>query len=113
MIKKNSYSKTDRISNKIEISDIYKNGIKWDCNSYKVIYRINNQTKDRFAVLVSRKLGNAVKRNKIKRYFRELFRQNILTCPPCYDILIQPKAGIKIDKFLINCFEIWQNYKKK
>jgi ribonuclease P protein component len=47
-------------------------------------------------VLVSRKVGNAVKRSKIKRITREVFRKEIKRNPPFIDVLIQIRPGIKI-----------------
>jgi len=55
------------------------------------------------ATVVSRKVGNSVERNKIKRQMRELFRRNkeLIKNPvdmviiPKKDILEPPKASLK------------------
>lgn len=40
-----------------------------------VVYRLKSE-KTRFCVLVKKDLGNAVVRNRYKRWFREIFRKN-------------------------------------
>jgi ribonuclease P protein component len=109
----NFFKLRNRLKKKSEISEIYKYGQKWDCISYKVIYKANSLNNDRLAILVSRKLGNAVKRNKIKRLFREVFRLNIIKNPPYFDILIQPRTGVINNKEIVDCFIKWVLYIKK
>jgi ribonuclease P protein component len=62
----------------------------------KIYYKNNNKEHDRSAVIVSKKLGNAVKRNKIKRIIREVTRNKDINHPPYIDYLIQPLPGIEI-----------------
>ena len=53
---------------------IYRNG-KRRANRYFVLYYIkNNLGYSRFGISVSRKLGGAVRRNRIKRIIREIVR---------------------------------------
>lgn len=109
----NKKRKISRIKNKKEISDIFKKGQRYECYGYKIIYRANTEKNDRLAILVSRKNGNAVKRNKIKRFFREIFRKNKIKYPPHLDILIQPQSGIDLNKEMVLCYKKWQENAKK
>lgn len=103
----------NRIKKKNEISDIFKRGKKHNCLCFKIIYRENEEKIDRLAILVSRKTGNAVKRNRIKRFFREVFRKNKKEFPPYFDILIQPQSGIDLNKEMVQCYNKWLENAKK
>lgn len=47
----------------------------------------------RLGVTVSSKIGNAVVRNRLKRLFREVFRQHRVALAPPADLLIIAKPG--------------------
>jgi len=85
--------KNQKISGKKEISRLFKTGKKWAIDSLCIIYEKNCFIQDRFAVILSKKNGNAVKRNKIKRIFREAFRKNKRKNPPFFDFLFKPEPG--------------------
>jgi len=88
------FGRAQKIKKQSEISTLFKNGQRWTCDSYALIFKQNDLQHDRFGVIVSKKLGNAVVRNKIKRIFREVYRCNIRRDePPFFDILIKPKPG--------------------
>ena len=75
------------------ISKLFRNGIRWKNEFFQIIYVKNEFYKDRCAIIVSKKNGNSVKRNKVKRTFREVFRTNKRFCPPFYDLLFKPEPG--------------------
>jgi ribonuclease P protein component len=82
-----------RVKKDDEILRIMKNK-KSTGNKYFVVYALykKDQTHYRYAVSVSKKYGNAVKRNKIKRQVREVVEaQNIL---PNYDIFVVIKPTV-------------------
>jgi ribonuclease P protein component len=85
------------ISKKKEISGLFKYGQKWRNGSIVIIYQKNDFDKDRCAIIVSKKNGNSVERNKIKRVFREIFRKNKRNFPPFYDLLFKLEPGYKIN----------------
>ncbi len=49
----------------------------------------------RFGVIASRRVGNAVVRNRAKRLFREIFRKNQNALPEACDVLIIVRAGFQ------------------
>lgn len=72
-----------------------RNGSKSHYSCLNIFFKINDNKFDRSAVIVSRKTGNAVKRNKIKRIIREVTRNKDINHPPHIDYLIQPLPGIE------------------
>ena len=55
-----------------EFNDIIKNGICLKNKYYIIHYKSNDLKYDRFGISVSKKLGNAVFRNKYKRKLRTI-----------------------------------------
>lgn len=57
-----------------------------------MVYRLTHASSTRYGVLVSRRLGHAVARNRIKRRCREIVRQPEMQYG-AYDILILPQRS--------------------
>jgi len=77
-VKENSLEKNLILKKRIEIADTLKRGKRFDCRSIRIILLPNKELKKfKVAFLVSKRLGReSVLRNKIKRWFREIFRLN-------------------------------------
>jgi ribonuclease P protein component len=80
-----------KIKKRGEITRLFKEGRRWECLGFVLIYEQNSLGHDRLGVIVSKRLGNAVRRNRVKRVFREVYRCNIKQNPPFFDILIKPR----------------------
>lgn len=87
------FGRAQKIKKRSEISRLFNSGRRWECSCFVLIYGPNGLGRDRFGVLVSRRLGNAVERNRIKRVYREVFRLNVKRRPPYFDVLIKPRPG--------------------
>jgi ribonuclease P protein component len=48
----------------------------------------------RLGITVTRKIGNAVRRNRTKRMIREVFRRNRHRIPAALDLVVNAKVGI-------------------
>ena len=68
-------------------------------NSYLVLYAKRNRTQqNRVGVTVSKKLGHAVVRNRVRRRLREVYRLNEARFAPGWDIVVVARSRcIKAD----------------
>lgn len=89
-----TFSPKERIRKKKDFLLLYKKGRRYRGKYFNLIYLSNNLSFSRIAIVVSRKIGNAVKRNKIKRWMRDLFRRNKELLKSSVDIVIIPKKDI-------------------
>jgi ribonuclease P protein component len=71
-----SFSKADRILKRPEFIQLSRNGKKIQNRHFILIYLPGHQYQSRLGITVSKRVGNAVKRNRIKRLTREFFRHN-------------------------------------
>ncbi|HIE65936.1 MAG TPA: ribonuclease P protein component [Nitrospiria bacterium] len=79
-----------RLRDKKAIQKIYHNGKRRSSGDLTLLYLENKSLQCNYAVHVAKRFGIAVKRNRIKRVFRELllrFRERLIG----YDIVIRPK----------------------
>lgn len=61
-----------------------------------IYYCINECGHDRLGLTVSKRLGGAVIRNRIKRKIREIFRTNPLAQEPYLDLVIRPEKSFDL-----------------
>lgn len=89
-----TFGPQERIKKKSEFLLLYKQGRRYKGKYFSLIYLPNALSFSRFAVVASRKVGDAVERNKIKRWMRELFRRNKQLLKNPMDIIVIPKKDI-------------------
>lgn len=85
----------ERIRKKKDFLFLYQKGNRIRGKYFNLIYCGNNLTHSRLGVVVSRKIGKAVVRNKIKRWVREIFRRHKNLIPWPLDILVVATRGIE------------------
>jgi len=74
-----------------DFQNIYKIGSKY-FGKYILIYILkNNSAESNIGVVASKKVGNAVVRNRLKRLFKEVFRLNKFHLKDNYNIVIISK----------------------
>lgn len=90
-------SKRRRLSRSGEFDRVYRDGSS-HATRYLVLYAFPRKEEDRedvrLGVSVSRKVGGAVERNKVKRALREAFWALADTLPPRHDFVIVARAEI-------------------
>jgi ribonuclease P protein component len=87
--------KKDKILKRREFLQLKRCGKRIQDRNFIIIYSDGRSEKNRIGITVSKKLGNAVKRNKIKRLIRENFRMNRDKIAEFMDInvIAKKKAG--------------------
>ena len=76
-----SFPQSDRLKRPQEFRRVFDGGRKAVGRFFVVFSRANSGSRARLGLAVSRKVGNAVCRNRIKRVVREHFRQSAAPGP--------------------------------
>jgi ribonuclease P protein component len=82
-----------RIVRSTDYRILYREGRKIQSGRFVLFVRENGIGYHRLGLTVSRKVGGAVVRNRIKRLFREIFRRSSVEIPGQYDIVVNAKSG--------------------
>ncbi|MBT9437772.1 MAG: ribonuclease P protein component [Desulfobacterales bacterium] len=104
------FTKADRILKHSDFLGISRRGIKLQNRYFIVLFCPGRFKRTRLGVTVSKKVGNAVERNRIKRIFREYFRLNRHKITGFWDINIIAKkeaAGLTSDLALLSLQKIF------
>ena len=84
----------ERIRSKKDFETLYRIGRRYRGRHFHLVYHANAFGFPRMAVVVSRKVGNAVQRNRIKRRIRTLFRRNKALFMKPMDVILIAKKEI-------------------
>ncbi len=71
-----TFPKTSRLLKRSEFQEVLDRGCKVVCPSLVMVGRQTNSDATRLGMIVSKKVGGAVVRNRVKRSLRERFRQH-------------------------------------
>ena len=90
----NRFTKKERLLKRREFVRLSEKGKKIQNNYYLALYAKNDKMRSRLGVTVTKKVGNAATRNKIKRFCREFFRryQNRMSDTIDINIIAKKKA---------------------
>ncbi len=99
-----TWEKEKRLLKRSDFSLCYNEGIKLHSRLFLAFINTKaEQNYPRVGMAVTKKVGNAVMRNRLKRLLREFCRKNQEALPLSADIVFTPKKHIKIAEM---------NYKK-
>ena len=87
------FPKSLRLRRQAEFDLVYKGNVFAADNVLVIRARRNAQVETRLGLSVSRKVGNAVVRNRWKRVIREAFRKTRSELPSGLDLVVRPKKG--------------------
>ena len=74
---------------------LYNRGISITDPALVIYYSKNRAGICRIGITTSKKIGNAVERNRSRRVIREAFRQVCPNLNPCYDIVMVARSKTK------------------
>ena len=89
----NSYPGSLRLRKNWEYRLVGKMGCKFYTPHFVLLAHKNSSNKVRLGVTVSRRVGNAVKRNRVKRLIREFFRVNKFSFTGNIDYSVIARSG--------------------
>ena len=91
--------RTDRLRKRFEFGRVRDQGRRVHTKSFVLVLRKNGEERTRLGLTVSSKVGPAVRRNRVKRLLREVFRLRRELFPRGADVVVIAKAGTLIDSF--------------
>jgi len=87
------YPKSERLLNRKDFVNLNRGDKRYLTEHFTVIFKENGLGISRLGVTVSKKIGKAVKRNRIKRLLREFFRLNKKIFPKGFDVVFVANKG--------------------
>ncbi len=88
------YLKEDRLRNPKDYKQVKEMGCKLHTPHFVLFIKKNDYSKPRLGITVSRRVGNAVVRNRVKRFLKEFFRSNKSSFSECdYSIIARHNSG--------------------
>ena len=88
-----TFKRKERIRKSSEFRLIYQKGNIKGSLHFKIAILANDLQWSRLGLTISKKIGNAVKRNYIKRRLREYFRLHKECLSGSFDIIVTAKSG--------------------
>lgn len=87
------FTPSDRLRKRFEFRRLRDLGRRVHTRSFVLLVARSDQPRPRLGITVSRQVGNAVRRNRIKRLLREAFRLHRSLFPDSSDVVVIAKSG--------------------
>jgi len=103
----NTFPKSSRLRKSSEFKEVFRKGRK--IVTHTLVFHVlkTNLGGPRLGLAVSRKVGKAVRRNKVKRRIREVFRTRKQVFPASYDLVVYPRRGV-LEKSIVDYCESFE-----
>lgn len=95
------FKSAQKLHGKDAFASVYQQGKRKSCGPILVVATANGLTFNRMGLSISRKVGNAVMRGRIKRLLREAFRLTQHEVPVGYDMILiaRPHDFLTLDDY--------------
>jgi ribonuclease P protein component len=87
------FRRGDRLKKRYEFRQAQLSGRRIHTPHFLIVVQPNALHNTRLGITVTKKVGTAVQRNRIKRVVREVFRRNRQLFPPSQDLVFIAKRG--------------------
>lgn len=87
------FPRSARICRKTDFQEVFSKGVRWSTRHLRAVVHEAGREESRLGLAVSRKVGNAVVRNRLKRRLREIFRVERSKAPVTRDLILIPRPG--------------------
>lgn len=93
------FPKSVRVRSRLDFAAVYEQGVRMSDGCLSLTVLPNGRSMSRLGLAVSKRYGNAVQRNWLKRRLREVFRQSRAELPAGLDLIVQPRTNtpVKLD----------------
>jgi ribonuclease P protein component len=88
-----------RLVRRAEYDAVYREGRRRSSREFTIFVRPNGLEVSRFGWSIKKALGNAVRRNRIRRRLREIFRLHRREIATGWDIVVHPRATVATTGF--------------
>ena len=97
-----SFSKLERLTTRLEFEKVLAEGKRNRVGKLCTIFSLpNSLNRKRLGIIVSKKIGNAVARNRVKSAIREIFRQVKHQMIPATDIVVISGKEMVVESYKV------------
>ena len=89
------FPRSCRLRSRREFVEVYSKGHRVGSSSFTIYGLPNKLGHCRIGLTVSRKIGGAITRNRVKRRLREIFRQQRAGMQPALDLVVNAHRSIR------------------
>ena len=90
------FPRSCRLTTRRQFLTVYAEGRRVASKSFTFFGLPNSAGTCRLGITVTRKVGGAVRRNRIKRRLRDVFRRNLTRLSPHVDLVVNAHASIDV-----------------
>jgi len=88
------YRKSERLLRGYQFRRVYEKGRRYNSSLFTLFVLKNSESLTRLGVTATKKVGNAVQRNRCKRILREIFRQQKAVMTAGLDLVFNVKKAM-------------------